>query len=122
MDITNIKLVEDVKPVTVTFLEPEAGGSYTVDGEAITSKTSKTASSNHVYELAAKAADGYVFAGWKNEKNEYYSTEESWRKAFSENVSIGPAFVSADSCQFGVGEQKFFNLNVANALCGRQQR
>ena len=115
MDITNIKLVEDVKPVTVTFLEPEAGGSYTVDGETIAYKTSKTAPSNYVYKLVAKAADGYVFAGWKNEKNEYYSTEESWRKAFSEDVSIGPAFVSADSVQFGVGDQKFFNLNAANA-------
>ncbi len=115
MDITNIKLVEDVKQVTVTFLEPEIGGSYTVDEESITSTTSKTSPSNHVYELKAKADKGYVFAGWKNEKNEYYSTEESWRKAFSDNVSVCPVFVSEESAQFGVGDQKFFNLNAANA-------
>lgn len=90
MNITNIKLVEDVKQVTVTFLEPEIGGSYTVDEESITSTTSKTSPSNHVYELVAKADQGYVFAGWKNEKNEYYSTEKSWRKAFSDNVSVCP--------------------------------
>lgn len=115
MNITNIKLVEDVKQVTVTFLEPEIGGSYTVDEESITSTTSKTSPSNHVYELVAKADQGYVFAGWKNEKNEYYSTEKSWRKAFSDNVSVCPVFVSEESAQFGVGDQKFFNLNAANA-------
>lgn len=115
MNIKNLSLKEDVKTVTVKFLKPGVGGSYTVDGESITSTTSKTSPSNHVYELEAKADKGYAFAGWKNEKNQYFSTVESLKKAFSENVSVCPVFVSEESAQFGVGDQKFFNLNAANA-------
>lgn len=115
LSIWNIELTEYVVDVSTTFLPPEQGGSYSVDNEAVTAKKTYTNKSNHVYQLTATPAAGYVFAGWKNaDTNAYLSTEASWSTNFTENTRILPVFVSEDSAQFGVGDQKFFDLNVAN--------
>ena len=115
MNITNIQLVEQVFNVNTTFLPPEQGGSYSVDGRAITSKEIIPNKSNYVYNLAATPATGYVFAGWKNaDTGAYFSGDASISRAFTENSQIQPVFVPEGSAQFGVGSQRFYNLNVAN--------
>lgn len=115
LSISNMKLKEYVVDVSTTFLPPEHGGSYSVDNKSITEKITLPGKSNHVYQLTATPAAGYVFAGWKNaDTNAYLSTEASWSTTFLKNTQILPVFVSEDSAQFGVGDQKFFDLNVAN--------
>lgn len=115
MNITNIQLVEQVFNVDTTFLSPEQGGNYSVDGVAITSEKIITNKSNYLYNLAATPATGYVFAGWKNtDTGAYFSGDASISRAFTENSRIKPVFVPEGSAQFGVGSQKFYNLNVAN--------
>lgn len=121
LSISNIELTEYVVDVTTTFLPPEQGGSYSVDNEAVAAEKTYTNKSNHVYQLTATAAASYVFAGWKNaDTNAYLSTEASWSTNFIENTRILPVFVSEDSAQFGVGDQKFFDLNVANNYAASQ--
>ena len=86
LSIWNIELTEYVVDVSTTFLPPEQGGSYSVDNEAVTAKKTYTNKSNHVYQLTATPAAGYVFAGWKNaDTNAYLSTEASWSTNFTEN-------------------------------------
>lgn len=116
--ITKIKLEEDVSDVSMTFLPPEQGGSYSVDGEAITANTVKNKKSNQTYRLVATPNAGNVFVGWMGWKNEdtkaYLSNERDWTKAFGEDMKIRPVFVSENSAQFGVGKERFFDLNQAN--------
>ena len=121
LSISNLKLTEYVVDVSTTFLPPEHGGNYSVDNKTITEEITYSHKSSYVYQLTATPAAGYVFAGWKNaDTNAYLSTEASWSTAFSENTRILPVFVSEDSAQFGVGDQKFFDLNVANNYAASQ--
>lgn len=119
--ISGITLVEDVYDVSVTFLPPEQGGSYRVDGTSITSEATYTNKSNYAYSLVATPATGYVFVGWKNvTTNTYLSNEASWTRAFTENMQVRPVFASEDSAQFDVGGQKFFDLNLADTYAHSQ--
>lgn len=121
MDITSIKLEENVIDVTTTFLPPKEGGSYSVDGVAITSETTHTKKSNYRYQLSATPASGYAFAGWKNEvTGEYLPSEANCSQGFPADTQIRPVFVSAESVQFKVGNRIFFDLNVANTYATSQ--
>lgn len=121
VNIFDITLTEDVKDVSVTFLPPEQGGSYSVDGTAITADTEINKKSNQTYSLVATPATGYVFVGWKNvTTNTYLSNEKDWTSAFSENMQVRPVFASEDSAQFDVGGQKFFDLNLADTYAHSQ--
>lgn len=118
--ITVTEFKEDVKDIYMTFLLPEEGGSYIVDGKAITEDTEIKKKSNQTYSLVATPNTGYVFVGWKNvATNAYLSNEKNWTKAFGEDMQIRPVFVSENSTQFGVGSQKFFDLNLANSYAER---
>lgn len=119
--ISGITLAEDVYDVSVTFLPPEQGGGYRVDGTSITSEATYTNKSNYAYSLVAAPATGYVFVGWKNvTTNTYLSNEASWTRAFTENMQVRPVFASEDSAQFDVGGQKFFDLNLADTYAHSQ--
>ena len=121
VNIFDINLVEDVKDVSMIFLPTEQGGSYSVDSRPIIEEFTCSSKSNHVYQLSATPAAGYVFAGWKNaDTKAYLSTEASWSTTFSEDARILPVFVSEASAQFGVGNQKFFDLNLANNCAASQ--
>ena len=121
VNIFDITLTEDVKDVFVTFLPPEQGGSYSVDGTAITADTEIKKKSNQTYSLVATPATGYVFVGWKNvTTNTYLSNEKDWTSAFSEDMQVRPVFASEDSAQFDVGGQKFFDLNLADTYAHSQ--
>lgn len=122
--LEKITLEEDVKDVSMTFLPPEQGGSYSVDGEAITANTVRNKKSNQTYRLVATPNTGYVFVGWMGWKKEdtkaYLSNERDWTKAFGEDMKIRPVFVSENSAQFGVGNERFFDLNQANNHAAKQ--
>lgn len=121
MDITSIKLEENVIDVTTTFLPPKEGGSYSVDGVTITSKATRTEKSNYRYQLSATPASGYAFAGWKNEDTgEYLPSEANCSQGFPADTQIRPVFVSAESVQFKVGNRIFFDLNAANTYATSQ--
>lgn len=119
--IYNIELEEYVVDVDTTFLPPKQGGSYSVDGTTITEETTLPNKSNHTYNLVATPDAGYVFVGWKNaDTKEYLSSDANWTSSFQKNIQLLPVFVSEDSAQFGVGSQKFFDLNVANNYAASQ--
>ena len=77
VSLTNIKLEE--QQVTVTFAPP-TNGSYTVNGEEISTNTEKTSSSLTTYSLVATPANNYAFAGWFFGDN-LISTESSLSSA-----------------------------------------
>ncbi len=79
--LSNIKL--EVQQVTMSFTAP-SGGSYTVDGAAVSSNTSKTNASTHTYTLVATPAEHCVFMGWYLDGTLY-----------SQNKSISATFITA---------------------------
>lgn len=120
-EIYNIELEEYVVDVDTTFLPPKQGGSYSVDGTTITKEITLPNKSNHTYNLVATPDAGYVFVGWKNaDTKEYLSSDANWTSSFQKNIQLLPVFVSENSAQFGVGSQKFFDLNVANNYAASQ--
>ena len=121
MSISNIVLEQYVVDVTTTFLPPKEGGTYTVDGKPIIAQVDRTEKSNYEYKLAAVPESGYLFVGWKNEDTqEYLQGEASCTMTFLDKVRIRPVFVSKSTAQFGVGNQRFFDLNQANQYAASQ--
>ena len=115
VQINNIKLEEEVTKVSATFILPEFGGSYSVDGETIIAEKNSVDQSSREYHLVATPDAGYTFAGWRNAKtNEFFSDDLDCRRGFSENIRVQPVFVAENDPLFGVGVQRFFDLNDAN--------
>ena len=115
LTLRNISLAEEVLSIPTTFIPPEVGGSYSVDGEAITSEKTRTEQSNKEYHLVAAPAAGFAFAGWRNaDTNEYFSDEVDYNALFSKSMRVQPVFVPKNDPLFGVGAQRFFDLNDAN--------
>ena len=113
LTITNIQLIGNSN-VTTTFL-PVEGGSYTVDGAAVTAETSyekePTASS---YAVKATAASGYSFFGWYDELGKaYLSYDASTTLLVSSDAKIKPVFVSGTPAHFQVGTKRFYDLSEA---------
>ena len=111
ISISNIKMIAD-KKVTVAFT-PSENGSYSVNGDPITENVSYTGSSLDAYELKATADDGYTFVGWYDKTNDTYL-----QGGMDANVlvpydcEITAKFVKPGSI-FGVGTEKFDDLNIA---------
>ena len=115
LTLRKISLAEEVLTIPTTFIPPEVGGSYSVDGEVITSEKTRTEQSNKEYHLVATPAAGFAFAGWRNaDTNEYFSDEVDYNALFSKSMRVQPVFVPKNDPLFGVGAQRFFDLNDAN--------
>lgn len=115
VQINNIKLEEEVTKVSATFSLPEFGGSYSVDGETIIAEKTSVDQSSREYHLVATPDAGYTFAGWRNaDTNEFFSDDLDCRRGFSEKIKVQPVFVAENDPLFGVGVQRFFDLNDAN--------
>ena len=113
LTISNIQLIGSSN-VTTTFL-PVEGGSYTVDGAAISAETSyekePTASS---YAVKATAASGYSFFGWYDELGgSYLSYDASTTLLVASDAKIKPVFVSGTPAHFQVGTKRFYDLSDA---------
>ena len=113
LTISNIQLIGSSN-VTTTFL-PVEGGSYTVDGAAISAETSyekePTASS---YAVKATAASGYSFFGWYDELGgSYLSYDASTTLLVASDAKIKPVFVSGTPAHFQVGTKRYYDLGDA---------
>ena len=112
LSITGITLISaNAEDVTTTFQSAE-GGSYTVNGTAITTDTEMTSTAGTNYELVATPASGYQFFGWYNGTT-YLSYATSYTHKAAETGSITPVFIASTTALFGVGAAKFFNLGEA---------
>ena len=110
--MTNVALVANVT-ATVTF-QPAVGGSYTVDGKAITGAYTNTQSSMIAYQVAATPAAGYQFMGWYDVTNgKYISTAPKAALNIESDCTITAKFVSEDVALFETGGQRFDELNDA---------
>ena len=110
--LKNITLIVEAN-ITTTF-KPSTGGSFTVDGAAITETTSLERMSTDAYSLVATPANGMKFAGWYNEtKNEYPSAASPWSARFDEPYTITALFVPSSAPVFDVAKHFFTDLNEA---------
>lgn len=111
--MNNVKLVADIT-AKVTFQPAVKGGSYTVDGEAITADRTKTQSSMTAYRVAATPAKDYQFLGWYDVSNKkYISTDAETDLNFDRDRTITARFASKTAALFETGGQPFDDLGEA---------
>ena len=111
--VSNIALVNDKKAVETTF-KPAENGSYTVNGEKITTNIVKSLDSYNEYKLKATPDAGYKFVGWYNETTgKYISTTAEATLHIDEKSCIIPQFVSAETAVFETGMKMFADFNGA---------
>ena len=119
LSITGLSLIStNTGNVTITF-EPVEGGSYTVaegsgTAEIITAETSKTAAVGTEYTLSATAASGYQFVGWYDEiSRQYVSFNAEYSFNSAKDMTLAPKFIPDSLPIFGVGSERFFDLDEA---------
>ena len=111
--LTDVQLVQ-TKNVSLRFLQP-VNGSYTVDGSAIQTDTTKSMVSTTEVELIATPATGYKFLGWYNEtQKSFFSSTLSCKKNFADSYEISAKFISTTTPVFDVAGQRFTDLNLAH--------
>ena len=100
----------------LTFKPATEGGSYTLDGAAVSAEITKEVALNTVFVLSAEAEEGYVFYGWYDEKNDKYLAQDAlFNLKASADAIITPVFISDSVALFGVGSAKYDNLSDAAA-------
>ncbi|MBE6807059.1 MAG: hypothetical protein E7527_03460 [Ruminococcaceae bacterium] len=100
----------------LTFKPATEGGSYTLDGAAVSAEITKEVALNTVFALAAEAEEGYVFYGWYDAKTDKYLAQDAlFNLKASADAIITPVFISDSVALFGVGSAKYDNLSDAAA-------
>ncbi|MBO4818953.1 MAG: dockerin type I repeat-containing protein [Firmicutes bacterium] len=100
--------------VTVTFDVPQGNGSYTVNGEPVTSAVSITQYSIVPFELSAVPADGYKLEGWySSSKDRFISSLESLNLYFDEDQTVYPVFIPSEVTVWDVSGRWFTDLDEA---------
>lgn len=111
--LKNLLLVAE-KRVNITFKTGD-GGSYTVNGDAISSTSTIDGVTSTAYAVVATPASGNQFFGWYNETdNTYQSYDASAELRFDSNKTVKPVFISASLGIFSVGNKRFYDLNKAD--------
>lgn len=119
--MTNVKLVADVS-ATVTFQPAVNGGSYTVDGEAITADRTKTQSSMTAYQVEATPNAGYQFMGWcDTTSGKCISVAPITALNFDSGCTVTAKFASKELALFEANGQIFDNLGKAVAEAEKKQ-
>ena len=118
LKITNITLVSAAAQDVTTTFQPAQNGSYTVNGNQLTSELVDTQPNGTTYQLVATPAEGYQFFGWNIGGN--YAYESSYSYTATGNVTIYPVFVSMQTAIFGVDLLKFQSLTEADAYASSQ--
>ena len=115
--ITDLALIGlSVPDPILTFKPATEGGSYTLDGVAVTAEVAKEVALQTELLLSATAEDGYVFYGWYDDKAaKYLSQDANFKLVASADAEIYPVFLSDDIALFGVGAAKFDSLTEAGA-------
>lgn len=108
----NVALSADVD-AKITF-KPAAGGTYTVDGTAITKETTLTKNAKTGVSVKATAANGYKFLGWYSEtEGTYLSTAASATLHIEKAQIIVPRFAAKTAAVFETAGAPFTDLNEA---------
>ena len=115
--ITDLALVSTAaQDPILTFKPATEGGSYTLDGAAVTAEVVKEVAVQTALQLSATAEDGYVFYGWYNANTgKYLSQDANFKLVASEDAEISAKFISDNIALFGVGAAKYDNLSEAAA-------
>ena len=115
-NITDLALIGLSVPDPILTFKPAEGGSYTLNGVTVTDTVANEVPVDTVFQLAATAADGYVFYGWYDAKSDQYLSQDAIFKVIaSADAEISPVFLSKDVALFGVGAVKYHNLSDAAA-------
>ncbi len=111
--LSDISLVVE-KNVNVTFTPPE-NGSYTVDGNTITSSTTITKKSTQSFAVSATPASGYAFAGWivGGDASNVISTNATDSLVFTENATVTAYFIDNTVAVYDVAGNSFYSLTAA---------
>ena len=110
--ISDISLSQ-VQNINVTF-KTATGGTYTVDGNTISSETTITKLSSETFAAAATAQSGYKFFGWFDEThNSYVSKTASDNLLFSSTCTVYPVFLTSATPVWEVGSNTYTDLNDA---------
>jgi len=117
--IANIALAADVD-ATIMFKQ-SIGGTYTVDGNAITQETTLEKNAKTGVEVNATASSGYKFLGWYSETEEkYLSTAASTTLHIEINSTVYPKFAPESAAVFETAGNPFTDLNEAVAYAQRK--
>ena len=113
ISLTNIGLAVE-RDVTITFT-PAENGSYTVDGNPVTSNVTLTKKSTESFAVAASPSSGYVFAGWivDGDPSNVISTNASDSLTFTENTTVSAYFIDDSVAVFDVAGRSFYSLTSA---------
>lgn len=110
--ISNMQLTSQ-QEITVTF-KTATNGSYTVDGNSITSQTSNTYLTTDSISLAATPASGYKLFGWYNQTTgSYFNFSASCTASFTQSCTIYPTFVESGYTIWQVGTNCYTDLSDA---------
>ena len=115
--ITDLALISlNAADPILTFKPAAEGGSYTLDGAAVTAEVTHEVALNTAFALSATAENGYVFYGWYDAKSgKYLSQDAVFNLKASADAEITPVFISDDIALFGVGSAKYDDLSDAAA-------
>ena len=121
--ITDLALVGLSTPDPVLIFSPATeGGSYTIDGVAVTAEVVKEVALQTALQLSATVNEGYVFYGWYDATaGKYLSQDANFKLVASADAEIYPVFLSDDIALFGVGAAKYDNLSDAAAAAAESK-
>ena len=116
LTLSNFSITEE-KPVKVTAKAVAAElGSYTVNGEAVTTNKVISTTSATGVSLAVSPAEGYSFAGWYNETTgQYVSFKADVSHLFGDDAVILPKFIPTADGVFAINDTRFATLDEALA-------
>ncbi len=110
--LTNVSLSVNVD--ATALFKPAVGGSYTVDGTAVTSETSLTKNAQTGFAVKATEEKGYRFLGWYSETlGKYLSTAAETTLHPESDQTIVPRFASSTDAVFETAGVPFTDLNEA---------
>lgn len=115
-EITSL-IIEPLSEKTITFLAPE-NGTYTLDGEPITSETTRVVSMTDGCELSIGALEsGVTFGGWIDGDGKVLSDKSPYSFYPVSDTTIQPVFIKNGSTGWYLagGTNLFTDMNAAAA-------
>ena len=120
VNITALSLIVEA-PITGTFLPATSGGTYTVNGNPVTSETAVSQMSTDPFTLVATPASGYEFYGWHVhtsssgiDDTSVESTTATYNLYRDTNFYVKPEFMKSGTAIFSVNGTLYNDLNKAN--------
>ena len=116
IELNNIALVIDAD-ITTTFV-PGENGTFSVNGNEITSSWINQQKSTVAYHLKASPSSGYKFIGWLSATDGKYLSLDQEVELYidKDGLEVMPVFVENDLAVFLVGSIPFTDLDQAITL------